>query len=87
MDKQQQRSAFTLIELLTVVSIIGILVGMFSVAGVMARRAYLKSNARTELQEISTALQEFKLNKGYFPSTLDQTIFDASTCMRRKVCC
>ena len=77
MDKHQQRSAFTLIELLTVVAIIGILIGMFSVAGVMARRAYLKSNARTELQEISTALQEYKLEKGYFPSSLDQTIFDS----------
>jgi len=75
MDKQQQRRAFTLIELLTVIAIIGILVSMFSVAGVMARRAYMKSNARTELQEISTALQEYRLENGCFPASLDSTIF------------
>ena len=76
MDKHQQRRGFTLIELLTVVAIIGLLVGMFSVAGIAARRAYLKSNARTELQEISTALQEYRLEKGCFPASLDSSIFD-----------
>ena len=76
MDTNQQRRAFTLIELLTVVAIISLLVSMFSVAGVMARRAYLKSNARTELQEISTALQNSRLDNGCFPGMLNQDIFN-----------
>lgn len=61
--------AFTLIELLTVIAIIGILAGItFGIAkGVQEKSAI--SNARTELATIATALDAYKRQYGDYPQT------------------
>lgn len=64
-----RRAAFTLIELLVVIAIIGILAGLTlaAVGGIQKRGA--RAKAESEIQAISSAIEEYRLAFGSFPAT------------------
>ena len=59
--------AFTLIELLAVMAIIVMLMALIIGAGIFARRAGMRATAKAPMQQIETALQEYKLQNGTYP--------------------
>lgn len=63
------KSAFTLIELMAVITIIVILAGLVvgGLGFVTERQA--KEKARVQMALLSKALEEYKLDMGYYPST------------------
>src|SRR5512146_574045 len=62
------RTAFTLIELLIVIAVIGILAALLMpvMNGVATRR--ILSVARAELNQTDAALKAFQVRKGFYPS-------------------
>ncbi|HZL41920.1 MAG TPA: type II secretion system protein [Verrucomicrobiae bacterium] len=63
----QRQKAFTLVELLIVIAVIGILAGLiFPVAGVVKKKRIL-AVAKAELAEVQTAIEEYKNHVGYYP--------------------
>lgn len=64
---QKRVIAFTLIEMLTVITIIAILAGLVLAAasGVMQRGA--RARAQGEIQAMSTALESYKVDNGIYP--------------------
>lgn len=58
------RSAFTLIELLAVIAIIGILAAMFGSAAFSARQTAYRAQASTEARELSSACQSYWIASG-----------------------
>jgi len=64
---KNSRSAFTLVEILIVIALIGILVGMtFALAGPVMT-SISKTKAKSQIQKISLALNEFKSRYGEYP--------------------
>jgi type II secretory pathway pseudopilin PulG len=63
----RRRCAFTLIELLTVVAIIIILTGLVLGVGTYSKQKAFQAKARAEMQHLQNALQEFKMDEGYYP--------------------
>ena len=64
------RAAFTLIELLAVIAIIGVLLGMIVGLSGYAMRMSQESKAKAEIEVWSRALEEYMLEKGSFPEFL-----------------
>ena len=62
-------SAFTLIELLTVITIIGILAGIVIGVGRRAGESGREARAKVELAAITTALESYKRQYGDYPRT------------------
>ena len=63
----QRRAAFTLIELIIVIAIIGILASLiFPIAGVVNRKKQI-STAQTQLKALETAIDGYKTKLGYYP--------------------
>jgi prepilin-type N-terminal cleavage/methylation domain-containing protein len=61
------QSAFTLIELLVVIAVIGVLAGLgLSVAGGVRKQQYIRT-ATAELNQIETALDNYKAKYGFYP--------------------
>jgi prepilin-type N-terminal cleavage/methylation domain-containing protein len=59
--------AFTLIELLTVITIIGVLAALlFPVLGQIKRQQYIK-NATAEMEKLETAVENYKSAYGFYP--------------------
>ena len=59
--------AFTLIEMLVVISIIGVLAALlFPVAGSIRKNATIK-RAKTELSQLETGIENYKLKLGFYP--------------------
>jgi prepilin-type N-terminal cleavage/methylation domain-containing protein len=64
---QRHESAFTLIELIVVVAIIGLLAAMvLPIAGAVNAKKQI-SVAQTQLKGIETAIQDYKTKLGYYP--------------------
>ena len=61
------RSAFTLTELLVVITIIAILTALITAAAVNAMRAANRAAIKTEITEISLAFENFKNEYGAYP--------------------
>jgi general secretion pathway protein G len=70
-SRRSSRGAFTLLELLVVMSIIVILMGMIVGVARYAQAKAVRSKARTEIQEIHNALESFRIDKGNYPSEGD----------------
>jgi general secretion pathway protein G len=65
----QFNQGFTLIELLVVILILGLLVGIIG-PRILGRTDDAKiSTARTQIEQLSSALHLFKLDNGVYPST------------------
>lgn len=64
---QRTRRAFTLIELLTVVIIIGILAGLVTAAAIRVRISVRKASHALELKQFEMALHAYKERFGEFP--------------------
>lgn len=74
-----QRAGFTLVELLLVIAILGILAGTVVVAVAGQSQKAQKQRARTDITNISNALEMFELEVGRFPTAsegLDALIND-----------
>lgn len=71
------RAAFTLVELLTVVIIIGFLAGMVAGTAPAVLRSVKSSAIRSEIQQLSMALEAYKAEYGEYPP--DGTNQDAVT--------
>ena len=61
------RRAFTLVELLVVITIIGILVGMLLPAVNYAREAGRQAQCKTNLKNLALALQAYDQQNSSFP--------------------
>ncbi|MDO4859196.1 MAG: type II secretion system protein [Thermoguttaceae bacterium] len=62
-----RRAAFTLVELLTVVIIIGFLAGMVAGTAPAVMRSVKSSAIRSEIQQLSMALEAYKAEFGEYP--------------------
>ena len=65
----QKRKAFTLVELLTVMSIIALLVGMVIPALSMAKKKARVVACRATISAMETGLEQFQADNGYYPSS------------------
>jgi prepilin-type N-terminal cleavage/methylation domain-containing protein len=77
-----REAAFTLVELLVVVTIIGLLVGLISVAVPKAIESGMKTKAKGELTAIVSAVKAYKQEYGRWPganTTSDTTFQDANS--------
>jgi len=74
-------SAFTLVELLVVVSIIGLLVGLLAAGIPRAMDAGMKAKAKGEATAIVAAVKAYKQEYGRFPwaNTNNTTIFSSNS--------
>lgn len=61
------KKAFTLVELLIVIAIIGILVGMLTPMISSAQKRAVASTSKTFLVNIASALERYQTEYGYFP--------------------
>jgi len=70
---RSSQTGFTLVELLVVVTIIGLLVGLISVAVPKAIESGMKAKAKGELTSIVAAVKAYKQEYGRFPGDLSKT--------------
>ncbi len=68
--------AFTLLELLVVISIIGLLASLVTGMSGLASRKMRDYRVQTELQKLITAIENYKLQVGYYPPD-NPTIYGA----------
>jgi prepilin-type N-terminal cleavage/methylation domain-containing protein len=73
MRRTGKAAGFTLVELLTVVAIIGVLIGMLVPAVARARTIAKRASVMNEHHSIGIGLDMFKNDFGYYPSSLPQT--------------
>lgn len=82
--KRRSPAAFTLVELLIVIAIIGILAALIFTAGKSAKRWQYLKTAQAELNQTITALENYKAKYGAYPpgnpnsSTVNQLYYELS---------
>src|SRR5258705_8013671 len=69
--RNQRRRAFSLIEIMIVVVIIGLMAGVVTLATTGYLERAKKERARSDIATYSTALDSYYLQKGKFPDTQD----------------
>lgn len=67
LDPVKRRSAFTLIEMLVVIAIIGILAGLAVGVGPVVIAAKNRSRAKADLAKIQTIIEAYKAEMGQYP--------------------
>lgn len=78
---RRTRGAFTLIELLTVIAIIGILAAIIIPTTAKVRESAKKAKVRSQFSQWATAIDSFRAEYGYYPNfstTTSGTIPDAA---------
>jgi len=75
---RRRTAAFTLIELLAVIMIIGILMSMILGIATWANRANMEAKARADIETMRTAIENFKMDMGDYPG-LDTWTNDLSS--------
>src|SRR5205814_7388841 len=73
------RSAFTLIELIVVVTIITILAGLVLSTAGYARKKGARARAETEIAAMSAACESYKADNGIYPRNSDTDSLDPTT--------
>ena len=68
-SEKQGAWSFTLIELMVVISIIGVLAGILLAAAAGVRSQAARSQARAQIGALESALARFQTENGYFPSS------------------
>jgi len=66
-EHRRKNRGFTLVELLTVIVIIGILIALISAATITARARAREAAIYTQIKQLETALMEYKNQFGEFP--------------------
>lgn len=74
MVRRKNQSGFTIIELLVVVTIIGILAGIAIVNTRHAQRKTAEAVLKADLQQIRKAIDDFYADKQRFPSSLQELV-------------
>jgi prepilin-type N-terminal cleavage/methylation domain-containing protein/prepilin-type processing-associated H-X9-DG protein len=72
MKIRNRQRAFTLVELLVVISIIGMLMALLLPAVQQAREAARRLQCMNNMDNIATGVQIYVTSKGYFPGLLDK---------------
>ncbi len=67
MSRQSRRRGFTLVELLVVITIIGILAGLITAAAFRARIAAKQAAIKIEMEQLSMAIERYKNEVGEYP--------------------
>ena len=75
----RRRRAFTLVELLVVISIIGMLIGLLLPAVQQAREAGRSNTCRSNMHNLVIGVQNFVTAKGYYPGYCDTLTLQASS--------
>ena len=70
--RPRRRFAFTLVELLVVITIIGILAGLITVAAVGALEKARQTAIKAEVDNLSAAFQQYKNKRGSYPPNFTQ---------------
>jgi prepilin-type N-terminal cleavage/methylation domain-containing protein len=65
--KPARQGGFTLVEMLTVIVIIGILAGLTTAAVIAARKAVIRGIIVADMKQLEMALQNYKTETGEFP--------------------
>lgn len=68
------RPGFTLIEIMLGVFIIGIIAAVMIPAATMVRSRMKITSANTTLRTLRTAIDQFHLDTGYYPSSLEDLV-------------
>lgn len=67
--RRRAREAFTLVEVLVVIALIGVLTGLVLGISHYAQTKVVRTNVVTELERIKSLLEEYRLEYGEYPDT------------------
>jgi prepilin-type processing-associated H-X9-DG protein/prepilin-type N-terminal cleavage/methylation domain-containing protein len=70
-QRQNQGSAFTLVELLVVIAVIGIVAALLLTVLVQTKKNAQRTQCANNVRQLSLALQEFRMDHHYYPAELD----------------